>query len=335
MKEFTISKSQDGTKVIKYCQKVLPNAGSSFLYKMLRKKNITKNGKKCDANDLLQTGDVIRFFFADETFDKFSQGAAIRGAVSESEGTPRFASMGLQKDRILYEDEDVLFYNKPEGMLSQKAKEQDSSLNEYFLQYLLDEKKLTAEELRTLKPSVCNRLDRNTSGIVICGKSHKGLTVMNEMLKDRTLKKYYQCIVLGRFTEAILVKGYLKKDDKTNVVTIQSKVFDGADYIETEIEPVLPLNGYTLLRIHLITGKPHQIRAHLAYMGFPIIGDYKYGDRGVNDRLKRQFGLQHQLLHARQLMFPDEMKQLGQLAGKEILAPLPAQFEKILTALGK
>lgn len=336
MKEFTISKSQSGTKAIKYCQKILPSAGSSFLHKMMRKKNITRNKRKLDGNDILLEGDVICFFFSDETFDKFAQGNVYHGEAKEKEistQTVRFAKQALDKDSIIYEDEDVLFYNKPSGMLSQKASDKDVSLNEHFLQYLIDEKKLLPDELAALKPSVCNRLDRNTSGLVICGKSYQGLVEMNQMLRQRTLQKFYRCIVYGNLKEQLSIKGYLKKDEKNNKVTIQDKPFDGADYIETEIVPIKQLHGYTLLQIHLITGKTHQIRAHLAHLGYPIIGDYKYGKRAVNDSLKKRFGLNAQLLHAYQLTFPEDMISLKSLSGKEFFAPLPPLFEEICHSL--
>ena len=336
MKQFTISKSQNGTRAIKYCQKMLPGAGISFLHKMMRKKNITRNGKKLEGNDVLYADDVISFFFSDETFEKFAQGNVFHEddkAAKQTMTKISFAPHGLEKSQIIYEDDDVLFYNKPSGMLSQKAFPDDISLNEYFLQYLIEENKLNTKELLTMKPSVCNRLDRNTSGLVICGKSHQGLVVMNKMLKERTLKKYYRCIVVGNLKEALYIKGYLKKDEKTNKVTVKDVPFQGADFIETEIMPVTQLKGYTILQIHLITGKTHQIRAQLAHLGFPIIGDYKYGNRTVNERLKKEFGLKTQLLHAYRLCFPDHMQELSVLFGLSFIAPLPAIFTKLSDAL--
>lgn len=322
MKEFIISKAQEGQKAIKYCGKVLPQAQSSFLHKMMRKKNITRNGKKLDGNDILHAGDCIRFFFSDETFDKFAKDTGVK----EKKARVQFADRGLEKDRILYEDDDVLFYNKPAGMLSQKAVGTDISLNEYFLQYLLSSGQLDAGQLATLKPSVCNRLDRNTSGIVLCGKSYLGLTALNAMLKERTLSKFYRCIVVGRVNDSIHVSGYLKKDETKNTVQISDREFPGSSYIETEIVPLQTNREFSLLEIHLITGKTHQIRAHLAHLGHPIVGDYKYGVRAVNDRLKRSYGLSHQLLHAYRIEFPDQVQAPLQLAGRTFTAPAPELF---------
>lgn len=327
MKEFIVSQAQAGQKAVKYCMKILPQAQPSFLHKMMRKKNITRNGKKLDGSDILNAGDCIRFFFADETFAKFA--AHGQAQTLARTGQPAFAPHGLQKERIIYEDADVLLYDKPTGMLSQKAKPGDVSLNEYFLQYLLESGQLDIEQLNVLKPSVCNRLDRNTSGLVICGKSYRGLTAMNEMLKERSLRKFYRCIVAGQMSEPVLVHGYLKKDETGNKVEIRPNHFAGAAYIETEIKPLQTGSSFSLAQIHLITGKTHQIRAHLAYLGHPIVGDHKYGDRAVNDRLRREYGLEYQLLHAYKLEFPEDVQTLPQLAGRSFHAPLPQLFSAV------
>lgn len=336
MKEFKLTNAQDGTKAIKYCQKILPNAGTSFLHKMIRKKNITCNGKKMDGNDTLHTGDVIQFFFSDETFSKFAKTDVASETKTADKFVPKglvFAKKGLVSDLILYEDKDVLLYNKPSGMLSQKAKPNDQSLNEYFLQHLLNTGALTDRDFIALKPSVCNRLDRNTSGIVICGKSHNGLRVMNQMIKDRELKKFYRCIVKGCFPDHLHMKGYLKKDDKSNMVTIADEPFPGASYIETQMHCLKSNGQYSLLEIHLITGKTHQIRAHLAHLGFPIIGDYKYGDYQLNESLKKQYGLTDQLLHAYRLEFPRDCGMLSNFNQKTVIAPLPQLFIDIAKGL--
>lgn len=311
MKEYIVTPADSGQKCIKYCEKILPNAGTGFLHKMLRKKNITLNGKKTDGSERLADGDVIRFFFSDETFANF--------AGSKSSNVSNIPS--LKKENIIYEDEHVLFYNKPVGMLSQKAKPDDISLNEMLLAYL-------GENEGVGKASICNRLDRNTSGIVICGKTYHGLRTMNEMIAARDVGKYYHCLVSGLVKSPILLKGYLKKDEKTNKVEIRDREFDGASYIETEIVPLAGNKNITLLEVHLITGKTHQIRSHLAHLGHPILGDYKYGDSKINGLYKQKYGLKSQLLHAYRLVFP-ENEQLNQLSGKEFTAKKPAVFTKI------
>lgn len=221
---------------------------------------------------------------------------------------------------VVYEDEDILIINKPQGMLSQKAKPSDVSANEYIMEYLLDTGALTGEDLRTFRPSICNRLDRNTSGLLIAGKSLRGLQEMAECLKDRSMKKYYRCIVKGTVAEKKKITGYLKKDEGSNQVQIYSKEVPDSRYIETEYTPVETFPDATLLEVHLITGRSHQIRAHLASIGHPIAGDEKYGDHNWNLTLKKKYGIRGQMLHAYRLEFPD---------GRIVTAPAPESFERL------
>ncbi len=325
MKEFTVTAADSGQKCIKYCEKILPNAGTGFLHKMLRKKNITLNGKKTDGTERLVGGDVIRFFFSDETFATFS-GRAEKPDTKKTKQS-RKPVPALKKENIIYEDEHVLFYNKPVGLLSQKAKPEDISLNEMLLAYLEDNN-CKSESDSIGKASICNRLDRNTSGIVICGKTYHGLRTMNEMIAGRDIGKYYHCLVSGCVKSPILLKGYLRKDEKTNKVEIRTQEFSGASYIETEIVPIVGNQNLSLLEVHLITGKTHQIRSHLAHLGHPILGDYKYGDPKVNERMRKKYGLKSQLLHAYRLELPKDTK-LDALAGKEFIAPKPEIFTRI------
>lgn len=327
MKEYTVTSAESGQKCIKYCEKILPNAGTGFLHKMLRKKNITLNGKKADGSERLSGGDVVRFFFSDETFATFAGAGGKPEKVSGNAPGKGTKIPPLQKQFIVYEDENVLFYNKPVGLLSQKAKPEDVSLNEMLLSYLAEEHKEIRRETVS-KPSICNRLDRNTSGLVICGKTYQGLRMMNERIAGRDIGKYYHCLVAGRVQTPILLKGYLRKDEKTNKVQIQQSEFPGAAYIETEIVPVASEKDVSLLEVHLITGKTHQIRSHLSSIGHPILGDGKYGDAKVNDRMRRKYGLKSQLLHAYRLEMPVD-EQLGSLSGKTFIAPKPEMFTTI------
>ncbi len=326
MKEFKVSAAESGQKCIKYCEKILPNAGVGFLHKMLRKKNITLNSKKTDGTERLNEGDVLRFFFSDETFDNFSKRESTNYKGASNANVTKSKAPKLSAEHILYENDDVLLYNKPVGILSQKAKPEDISLNEMLLAYLAHSAEPTNSEVS--RPSICNRLDRNTSGIVICGKTYHGLRLMNERIAGRDIGKFYHCIVAGCVDKPILLKGYLKKDEKTNKVTIQAREFPGASYIETEINVLKKTKNASLLEVHLITGKTHQIRSHLAFLGHPIIGDHKYGNPKVNDRYKRIYGLKSQLLHAYRLEFPQDQA-LGDLCGKHIIAPKPKIFRRI------
>lgn len=317
MQAITVGKNDAGQKLHKLLAKYLNQAPKSFIYKMMRKKNITLNGKKCDGTELLSEGDEIKLFFSDETLAKFSQ-------------------VEIQKVKkvnldILYEDEHILLVNKPAGMLSQKAKEDDESLVEYVIDYLLDSGALTKEELRSFRPSVCNRLDRNTSGIVVCGRSLPGLQIMAEVFKDRSLHKYYQCVAAGQVREKKRIRGWLWKDERTNRVTVTERERAGSVFIETEYEPLAVGERFTLLSVTLLTGRSHQIRAHLASIGHPIAGDHKYGDSGVNRYVKERYGITAQMLHSCRLVFPAKLKDpLAYLSGREFTAPLPETFKKVI-----
>ena len=320
MKEIIIRETEAGQRLDKFLNRCLPEAGKSFLYKMLRKKNIVLNGKKAEGKELLKCGDSLKFFFSEETMRKFSAAPAGEYPV-------------LDQKYVLYEDEDVLIVNKPAGMLSQKAEQSDVSLAEYLTGYLLKEGAVTSEGLRVFQPGVCNRLDRNTSGIVLSGKHLAAARELSLMLKQRTMKKYYLCLVQGTVQETRRIAGYLRKNPKTNKVTVSDLPAEHASYIETCYEPAAWYEEGTLLKVELITGRTHQIRSHLAYTGHPIAGDVKYGTRKYNQRFEKAYGLRRQFLHARQVVFPEMEGIFKNLSSKTITAPLPDQLERLLEQL--
>lgn len=333
MQEIQIGPNQAGQRLDKFLHKYLPNAGSSFLYKMLRKKNITLNGKKAEGKEILVVGDAVQSYFSEETFAKFSgrnmpENADVlyaENAVAQSFGKQYCEAYDeLQGISVLYEDEEKILLNKPAGVLTQKAKDTDLSLNEWLIGYLLENGTVTPEELKTFKPSVCNRLDRNTSGIVICGKTLAGSQKLSEMIRTREIRKFYRTICVGEIREGITLDGYLYKDEKTNTVTVTE--VSRYSPIKTVCTPLATNGKYTLLEVELITGKTHQIRAHLASIGHPLVGDYKYGDKNVNHDMTVRFALTHQLLHAYRVVFPD---------GLEVTALYPEKFEKITNAVLK
>lgn len=308
MKLITVHKQEEGQRLVKLLGAYLKEAPNSFFYKMLRKKNITLNGKKADGTEKLKCGDEIRLFLSDETYEKFA------GKVQPKEKFP------MAKLNIVYEDNNVIFINKPAGMLSQKSVPSDVSLNEYLLGYLEKSGQWKQEESKAFRPSVCNRLDRNTSGMVICGKSMAGLQQMAALLKDRGLHKYYLCLVKGVMTESQHLEGYLLKDENSNQVKIFQKETEGAAHIITEYEPLYTDGEVTLLKVTLVTGKSHQIRAHLSSIGHPIIGDPKYGDRKVNAFFRETHGIKNQMLHAWKLTFPELAEPLDNLSEKSFEA---------------
>lgn len=307
MKEIRIEKNDSGQRFDKFLQKYLKEASKSFLFKMLRKKNITLNGKKAQGNEMLSEGDIVTVFFSDETFEKF------RGI----QRTFRYPTTKLD---ILYEDNEIALINKPVGMLSQKAENKDSTLVEYFLGYLQDSGSWQIGGSFT--PGVCNRLDRNTSGIVIAGKSLLGLQKMSELLKKRAIDKYYITIVEGVMKESSMIRGYLSKDRKENKVTIYEEAASDRHYVETGYEPLTDNGEYTLLRVKLITGKTHQIRSHLSSIGHPLMADVKYGGKKVD-------GVRNFFLHAEELRFPSLEEPFNGVSERKIRAPLPPCFKNM------
>lgn len=392
MREIMMTALQAGMRLDHFLERSLREAHTGFIYKMLRKKNITLNGHKAHGNEKLEAGDVVRLYFARETLEKLCAGAvpgveavpvrnhtlsAERPCTLESEvpgrkGSGReMSAMGGkgQKEkvltfpdfpssvRILYEDEHVLLVCKPAGMLTQKAKPEDLSLNEYAIGYLLREGAITQRELQTVRPSVCNRLDRNTSGIVAIGKTMRGLQALSALFRDRTVSKHYQALVCGEVKSGQRIDGWLVKDERTNTVRVLSREEKGAQRIRTSYTPEQAVcltktprafagkeypggaDGtgsqkrrlvLTLLDVDLLTGRSHQIRAHLASVGHPVAGDPKYGDAGVNAFLTRQFGVRRQLLHAGRLTFPVMDPPLDKLSGRTFTAPLPADFRRVM-----
>ncbi len=320
MKEFQIGKNEAGQRFDKYLRKLLPDAPGGFLYKMLRKKNIVLNGKKAEGFEHLAVGDNVKLYLSDETFEKFSAHNVGRERKQAQETPPRLP--------VIYEDTDILAVVKPAGMLSQKAAQEDVSANEAIIHYLLESGALREEDLQTFRPSVCNRLDRNTSGILLAGKTLHGLQELSGQLKRRSIEKYYRCIVAGAIGADRHLRGYLCKDAGKNQVTVyqtdRQPPQTGSRYIETYCQTVRQYQDYAMLEVTLITGRTHQIRAHLASVGHPVIGDPKYGDAQINAWFRKKFGLGRQLLHAYRFVLEN---------GTAITAPLPEDFRRIAAAL--
>ncbi len=328
MREIQVKENESGQRLDKFLRKYLPAAPDSFLYKMLRKKNIVLNGKKAEGKEPVHTGDRVSLYLSEETIDRFRQDTeeTITSGVCLEEAPDISAS-------IVYENAHILAVNKPAGMLSQKAAPGDISLVEAVTAYLLETGQLTEEDLHTFHPAVCNRLDRNTSGLVIAGKTLKGLQIMSKLIRRRTLDKQYLCLVRGQIKKARQIHGWLIKNPRTNRVTV-SKVKPGKQASGTAIETAyLPLawnKDLTLLKVHLITGKSHQIRAQLASEGHPLIGDYKYGDRKLNEQYADSYGIGSQLLHAYELRFPVMSDPLKDLSEKTLTAAVPENFYTVI-----
>ena len=343
MKAFLVSQNEAGQRLDKLLSKYMDTAPKSFFYKMLRKKNITLNGKKAEGSEKVAEGDEIRLFLSDETIEGFQSEKKKQNNSTKVEPTTPVQEIPLLKDHeIVFEGKHLLIVNKPAGELSQKAKKEDISINERVVEYLKVTQKIG---LDSFTPGVCNRLDRNTTGLVLAGKSLAGLQETAELLKQRTLHKYYLCIVAGKADKPRHLTGYLKKNAETNTVNVVSvKEFKKQnlnpkeyDRIETELIPLYTNGGSTLAAIQLITGKTHQIRAHLASIGLPLLGDTKYGTEAGNNKstsverlnsINKALNLRYQLLHAYLLQFPKLTGVLSEVSEKIITVEPPAKFAR-------
>ena len=315
MKEFVISESDEGRRLDKFVMNILKNAGSSFVYKMLRKKNIVLNGARAGGAELIKKGDVVRLYLSDETFDKFSK----LGAEE--------ADLSGRMPAIVYEDEDVLIVDKPAGMLTQRRAASDISLNEICLSYVRKTGSKSNADVDPFTPSVCNRLDRNTSGLVTFAKTYRGARYLSSAFRDHSLGKYYRCIAIGNVRDSE-ISGSIIKDPKTNTVIVSDDEGEESD-IRTIIRRISGNGRLTYCEIKLISGKTHQIRAHLAHIGHPILGDPKYGDRTVNEEFRKNYGIRSQMLVCCRLTVPDDFPLIS-LAGKTFETKIPSVFDKVM-----
>ena len=306
MKEFTVTENDEVLTLLKFSFRILESAPQSIIRKFLRNKNIELNEKKADGSERLKAGDSIRFWLSDETFDKFSE-RLITPADQTHGNIP-----DITQDMIIYEDNDFLILNKPAGILSQSDSSGKASVNDMLLKY--------AGSGLTYHPSVCNRLDMNTSGLIICGKSIKGIQIMDTAIKERRIDKYYRCFCSGHIQHDMHIEGYLKKDSYRNKVTVYADQQHGSEKIVTEIKVIEQFRNDSYLEIKLITGKAHQIRAHLASLGHPLIGDMKYGSRDK--------AIGRQMLHSYRIEMPDDI-----LGGRKFTAELPEDMINVYMEL--
>ena len=314
MQEFIIQKEEAGQTVMKYLARLLPEASMGLLRKSMRKKNIVLNGKKIEGREKIAAGDSVKVWFSDETIEKFRKNKE----ESPKRDYPDFEAW------VLYEDENIVILNKPAGLLSQGDTSGAPSLNEALL--------AARESGGSVKPSICHRLDRNTSGLVVAGKTVRGLQEMNALIKARALTKVYQALIYGKTPPSGILKGYLIKDHERNQVRYTACAEPGALPIETHYETLVTTTAqgctFSLVRVRLVTGRSHQIRLHFSSIGHPLLGDRKYGSR-ESLAASEALHIRRQLLHAASLTFPVLTDDFAYLSGKTFTAPLPADFASV------
>lgn len=321
MKETRVTSSSSGQKAEKFVKKFLPEAPLGFIYKAFRKKDIKVNGHWVKKDYVLSEGDVVRIYVSDAQLEDFRK--------------PRPVSPKEFPYSIAYEDENVLIVDKPKGLLVYGDKTGSrETLGNAVLDYLCLKGEYSPEEA-TFTPSPAHRLDRNTSGLVCYGKSDAALKDLTDLFKERTeISKTYLALVVGDISSGGTINKPLKKDPISMRVSV-CPLSEGGKTAITEYEPVKRYGDFTLVKLHLLTGRTHQLRVHLASIHHPIVGDDKYGDFAVNKTVASLTGDSGQFLHASSLRFGHLGGALAKLSGQEVTSPLPKYFQKALGILTK
>lgn len=316
MREYIFN--NDSERLEKYLLRLLPNASVGFIYKMLRKKNILLNGKKATGKEILKNNDKINIYFSEDTFSKFEDKDSLKKIYEEISG------ISFKELSVVYEDEDKIIVNKPFGSLSQKSSKDDISVNEIILSYLINNG-LSFEEFIKYKPSVVNRLDRNTGGLILAAKTKKAAMELTQNIKDKSIKRRYLTVVHGRLETDGEYRAKYIKDREKNLARILPFESEEGDLVSTLFYG-LKYNDFkntNLLLCELKTGKSHQIRAMAGFLGIPVINDKKYGDGGKDKNLFQisKALLPGQYLFAKEIEFPDGLK---------TNAPTPQAFLEVL-----
>ncbi len=316
MKEFIIDSHNQNQRLDKYLLKLLNNSGKGFIYKMLRKKNIKLNSLKATGNEILKCGDRITLYLSDETINQFTQEISV--------------NLSAGPLLTVFEDQNILVVNKPKSVLSQPESSSDrDTLIHRIHNYLHHSHGFDFSKTSTFSPSVLNRLDRNTTGLIISCKNLPAAQVLNEMQKAHQIEKYYFAVVKGQVTQNRTLTGYIKKTEG-NKAEVSTEFSHDATKVVTEIFPIKSTNKHSLIKIKILSGKTHQIRVHLKSIGHPILGDLKYGDPNENHMLKHSLNVNSQLLHSGLLVFKRIKEPLEYLSGKEISCALPTEFQQVL-----
>ena len=349
MREIIINTNDAGRRLDRFLRKYLCNAALSEIYRFIRK-DIKVNGKRRPESYMLCEGDILSFYIDDAALDKLTGNSGTGRKTSSRRQT---GAKAKKQFRIIYEDENILVADKPFGLLTHgDSREKKDHLANQVIDYLIARGDHDPRSEKIFTPAPANRLDRNTTGIVIFGKNAASLKALNTMIREDMISKYYMTIVHGYIRKTCTLTGALTKDERNNRVRVDDlnisaglitdvsgvhSSLGGRNTGGAVVTGVIPISTLdidgnirsTLVEILLVTGRSHQIRAHLAAAGHPLFGDSKYASREVrpvNEYLKNKYGVSTQLLHAHKLVINDAPDELGYLRGKEFTSPLPASF---------
>ena len=313
-----IGSNEGGQRLDRFLRKYLPKAPLSFIYKAIRK-DVKVNGKRASGELILTEGDVVMLYVNEDKLRDYSETRKHKGVKQEF--------------KIVYEDSHVLAVDKPFGLLTHgDGKEKKNHLTNQVIDYLIEKKEYIPRIEKTFVPAPVNRLDRNTTGLVLFGKTALGLRSLSELIRNGEIEKYYLTIVKGKVTAPLHMFGVMSKDKEKNLVFLEDEPNNGK-HMETAAEPLMTHGGYSLLKVRLFTGRTHQIRVQLAAEGYPIIGDAKYGDAAGNKVIKAKTGLTTQLLHAYELKFGKLEGELAELSERTLRAQPPEEFGRVQKVL--
>ena len=311
MKKIVVGKNDDGKRLDKVILSTFDTLPKSLMFKEIRKKNIKVNKKRCKAEQLVTLGDIIELYLPDDTLQK---------------KTVHYDFLSAPKSlNILYEDDNIILMDKGVGQLCHPdGKEYVNTLLSGMKRYLYESKQWDPEKENSFTPALANRIDRNTGGIVIGAKNYQALKILSQKIKNREISKYYLLAAKGKFEKkSDIITGYLTKNEKKNMVTVTETPTDGSKMIVTKYNVLDYKNGISLVEVDLLTGRTHQIRAHLASIGHPLAGDGKYGT---------EHGRYRQALYSYRLSFDftTDAGILEYLKGKEFTSkncPIKEKFE--------
>lgn len=312
MKSVRVNSNDSGQRLDKFLLKHFESLPKSMMFKQIRKKNIKLNRKRCTPEQIINEGDVIDLYLPDDML---------------IERTVHYDFMSAPRElSVIYEDENVIIMDKPQGMLCHPdGREYVNTLVASMKRYLYEKGEYKPESENSFTPSLANRIDRNTGGIVIGAKNYRSLKILNQKIKDRETDKFYLTVCEGIFDKkSDVLDGYLVKDERKNMVTVSVKERDRAKKIRTKYRVLDSYDNKSLVEIELLTGRTHQIRAHLASIGHPLLNDGKYGS--VHGRFKQE-------LYSYKLVmnFTTDAGELEYLSGKEFVSkscPILTKFEK-------